>query len=229
MKIEKKKVARNKPLPSAAKNAIVGLLGMTAVISLGACENVSSADSDEEPLDGDVFIPPNNQKNPQSSSETATQTSSSSQIVDIPLSHEPLSSSTIEALSSVAQTTSSSTIKTTSSSAEKLSPKYSSSYISSGVSSAMHPIRSSSSAADSTTSAQQSSSSQADSTEPSSSDAQTNSSNSIAQPSSSASHPVPPSVDCQMDSTGLRVIMCHDDGRGMIASMVSTYDISEIM
>ena len=62
-----------------------------------------------------------------------------------------------------------------------------------------------------------------------SSDAQTNSSNSITQPSSSASHPVPPSVDCQMDSTGLRVIMCHDDGRGMIASMVSTYDISEII
>lgn len=228
MKIEKKKVARNKPLPSAAKNAIVGLLGMTAVISLGACENGSSADSDEEPLGGDVFIPPNNQKNPQSSSETATQTSSSSQIVDIPLSHEPLSSSAIEALSSVAQISSSSTIKTTSS-AEKLSPEYSSSYISSGVSSAMHPIRSSSSAADSTTSAQQSSSSQADSTEPSSSDAQTNSSNSIAQPSSSASHPVPPSVDCQMDSTGLRVIMCHDDGRGIIASMVSTYDMSEIM
>jgi len=103
MNIEKKKVAKNKPLSSSAKSAIVGLLGMTAAISLGACENGSSADSDDEPLDGDVFIPPNNQKNPQSSSETATQTSSSSQIVDIPLSHEPLSSSAIEALSSAAR------------------------------------------------------------------------------------------------------------------------------
>ena len=258
MRIEKKKVARNNPLSPAAKSAIAGLLGMAAAISLGACENGSSADSEEEPLGGDVYIPTNDQKDNPSSSETP-QTSSSSQIVDIPLSHEPLSSSVVEALSSVAQTASSSSIKTASSSAEKPSQKYSSSYVSSGVSSAMHPIRSSSSAtissssaADSSTSVStpQSSSSQAESSVPSSSEAQTsssseapisssqvssnsvesNSSSSITQPqSSSSSLNLPFSTNCTTDSTGLRVIMCHDEHGGMMGSMVSTYDMSEII
>ena len=239
MRIEKKKVARNNPLSPAAKSAIAGLLGMAAAISLGACENGSSADSEEEPLGGDVYIPTNDQKDIPSSSET-TQTSSSSQIIDIPLSHEPLSSSAIEALSSVAQTASSSSIKTASSSAEKPSQKYSSSYyVSSGVSSAMHPIQSSSSAtissssaADSSTSVTtpQSSSSQAESSVPSSSETQTSSSSSTTQlPASSSSLNLPFSTNCTTDSTGLRVIMCHDEHGGMMGSMVSTYDMSEII
>ena len=50
--------------------------------------------------------------------------------------------------------------------------------------------------------------------------------------SSSSDTVVPPwprERTCEMvDSTGIHVIMCHDDDRGMIASMVSTYEMLDL-
>ncbi|MBR4785478.1 MAG: hypothetical protein IK012_09550 [Fibrobacter sp.] len=123
MKIEKKGVFGNKPLSTAAKRAIAATLGITAAFTLNACDDSTSAKDDSpEPLGGIVvpdYIPPdlNNSSEAASSSsqaETAPSSSSltegpasSSQTIDIPLSHEPVSSSLMEAISSALESSSS--------------------------------------------------------------------------------------------------------------------------
>lgn len=135
MKIEKRKVSQNKVLSLAAKSAIAAALGMSATLALSACDDSSSARSDdnqeplggivvpEEPLYPDSILPPETgssscQKETTPSSSTLTEEpanssqvenapSSSSKIVDIPLSQEALSSEAVEALSSAAESSSS--------------------------------------------------------------------------------------------------------------------------
>ena len=87
MKIEKKIVKNSAKLSIAAKSAIAASFGIAAV-ALTACEESATAASPAQ--DPETGAP-------------ETETSSSSSVVDIPLSHEALSSSAVEALSSAAE------------------------------------------------------------------------------------------------------------------------------
>ena len=88
MKIEKKIVKNSAKLSLAAKSAIAASFGIAAV-ALTACEESgTSAAPDSTDLED-----PN----------TGSETPSSSSVADIPLSHEALSSSAVEALSSAAE------------------------------------------------------------------------------------------------------------------------------
>ena len=92
MKIEKKIVKNSTKLSIAAKSAIAASFGIAAV-ALTACEESATAASPAQ--DPETGAP-------------ETETPSSSSVVDIPLSHEALSSSAVEALSSAAEPLSSS-------------------------------------------------------------------------------------------------------------------------
>ena len=87
MKIEKKIVKNSAKLSLAAKSAIAASFGIAAV-ALTACEESATAAS---PAQNHETGAPENE------------TPSSSSVVDIPLSHEALSSSAVEALSSAAE------------------------------------------------------------------------------------------------------------------------------
>ena len=180
MKIEKKKVIGNSRLSKATKAGVASLLGMSAILMSGCLD-----DAESSPVAGPIEPDNNTPKSPENTS--------SSSVVDIPLSHERLSSEAIEALSS-------SSVQTPS---KRSSSSY---YISSGVSSASLPIPNSSSAAKPTSSATPPASS---ATEPASSAANSSSSSNVESPASSSSG-------------------CHDDDRGMIASMVSTYEMLDL-
>ena len=92
MKIEKKIVKNGAKLSLAAKSAIAASFGIAAV-ALTACEESGTAAAPENP---DL----ENHDKKVTDSETP---SSSSKVVDIPLSHTAISSSVIEALSSAAE------------------------------------------------------------------------------------------------------------------------------
>lgn len=205
MKIEKKKVTGNSRLSSATKAGVASLLGMSAVLMSGC-----TGDAESGQVVGPVE-PDNNNPNSSDDSETP-EIQSSSSVVDIPLSHERLSSSVFEEFSS---------------SATQPSKRSSSSYyISSGVSSASLPIPNSSSAAKPTSSATPPASS---ATEPASSAANSSSSSNVESPASSSSGntvvPPYPRMCETVDSTGIHVIMCHDDDDFPLVSMVSTYEM----
>ena len=95
MKIEKKIVKNSAKLSIAAKSAIAASLGIAAV-ALTACEESATAASPAQ--------------NPETGAPE-NETPSSSSVVDIPLSHEALSSSAVEALSSAAEPLSSSSFE----------------------------------------------------------------------------------------------------------------------
>ena len=118
MKIEKKKVSQNKILSTAAKSAFAATFGMAAAFTLNACDDSTSANSEQ----GDDTVTPNPESSaqvepgssaitegPAASSQVESTQSSSSKVVDIPLSHESLSSEALEALSSAAEPGSSET------------------------------------------------------------------------------------------------------------------------
>ena len=91
MKIEKKIVKNSAKLSLAAKSAIAASFGIAAV-ALTACEE-----------SGDVAAPdPTDLEKPETGAPE-TESPSSSSVVDIPLSHEALSNSAVEALSSAAE------------------------------------------------------------------------------------------------------------------------------
>ena len=186
MKIEKKKVTGNSCLSNTAKAGVASLLGMSAVFMSGC---LSDAESGQ--VAGPIE-PDNNNPNSSDASQSPENTSSSS-VVDIPLSHERLSSEVVEALSS-------SSVQTPSSSSENLAS-----------SSSETPISSSEKAV--------------------SSSSESSSSTFVEHVRSSSSDTVVPPYPrmCEtVDSTGIHVIMCHDDDRGMIASMVSTYEMLDL-
>ena len=95
MKIEKKIVKNCAKLSIAAKSAIAASFGIAAV-ALTACEESATATSPAQ--NPETGVPEN-------------ETPSSSSVVDIPLSHEALSSSAVEALSSAAEPLSSSSFE----------------------------------------------------------------------------------------------------------------------
>jgi len=203
MKIEKKKVSGNARLSKATKAGAATLLGMTSVF-MAACV------SDSDPESGTPMAP----VEPTSSSDNSAgpENTSSSSIIDIPLSHERLSSSVEEALSSSAEKLSSSSIIPTSSSGG---------YHAFSSSIATQPSSSSEAAPASSSEESPASSSSVQS--------EKNSSSSVRQAPSSSSINYPFERQCEMvDSTGIKVIMCRDDDRGMMASMVSTYEMSDM-
>ncbi|WP_407457455.1 hypothetical protein [Fibrobacter sp.] len=99
MKIEKKIVKNSAKLSLAAKSAIAASLGIAAV-TLTACEESGTAAAPDQT---DI-------ENPETGAPE-NETPSSSSVVDIPLSHEALSSSAVEALSSAAEPLSSSSFE----------------------------------------------------------------------------------------------------------------------
>lgn len=188
MKIEKKKVTARINFSNAAKTTIAATFGLASVAAISGCND-----------DSDSIVGPAQGPTPASSNASE----SSSSVQDIPLSHEAISSSVLEALSSATQPSKTS----------------SSSYISSGVSSASRPAPISSSAAEPTSSA----------TEPASSAAEPTSSSNVENPASSSSSDtvVPPwPRECEkIDSMGVNVIMCNDYKDMPMVSMVSTYEL----
>lgn len=201
MKIEKKKVSEKLQLSKATKVSAATLLGMTSVF-MAACVSDSEAESGA----------PMGPVEPTSSSDNSAgpETTSSSSIIDIPLSHERLSSSVEEALSS---------------SAEKLSSSSSDMIMEAGV---IPPYIDFPGESSSSSEVSESSSSE---TLPASSSEKTPASSSSVQTekNSSSSINYPFERQCEMvDSTGIKVIMCRDDDRGMMASMVSTYEMSDM-
>ena len=200
MKIEKKKVTARINFSNAAKTTIAATFGLASVAAISGCND-----------DSDSIVGPAQGPTPASSSVNANVNESSSSVVDIPLSHEAISSSVFEELSS---------------SATQPSKTSSSSYVSSGVSSASRPVPISSSAADPTSSATEPASS---ATTPASSAAEPTSSSNVENPASSSSSDtvVPPwPRECEkIDSMGVNVIMCNDYKDMPMVSMVSTYEI----
>lgn len=196
MKIEKKKVTGNSRLSNATKAGVASLLGMSAVLMSGC---LSDAESGQ--VAGPIE-PDNNNPNSSDASQSPENTSSSS-VVDIPLSHEHLSSEVVEALSS-------SSVQTPSSSSENIASSSSET-----PSSSSEEAVSSSSESSSSTFVEH-----------------VRSSSSIKEESRSSSSdtliPPYPRMCETVDSTGIHVIMCHDDDRGMIASMVSTYEMLDL-
>ena len=194
MKIEKKIVSDKSSLSYKAKAGIATLLGMSAVF-MSAC-------NDDNPVSGQMLVPT---EGPSSSdSSTDPQNTSSSSAIDIPLSHESLSSEAVEALSSASEKSMSTPVETSSSATAPAS-------------SAAEPA-SSAEAPTSSATLQNSSANDAAS------------SSSVESPASSNSIFTPPNNNsCETtDSTGVKVILCQDDGRGLMASMVSTYDMSDL-
>lgn len=131
MKIEKRKITGNKQLSAAAKSAIAATLGIAAAFTLNACDDSSSPTSGQvaEPIDNssssEDSVLPDSANSPETTSsvsqtegaasssqvenlnQSETAPSSSSKIVDIPLSQEPVSSSVAEAISSLMESSSS--------------------------------------------------------------------------------------------------------------------------
>ena len=115
MKIEKRKVSCSKPFSAAVKSAIAASFGIAAAFTLNACDDSTSASSEQG---GDTVTEPESSAQVEPGSSAATEgaatssqaeskQSSSSKVVDIPLSHEPLSSEAVEALSAAAESSSS--------------------------------------------------------------------------------------------------------------------------
>lgn len=188
MKIEKKKVTGNSRLSSATKAGVASLLGMSAILTSGC---LSDAESGQ--VIGPVE-PDNNNPNSSDASETP-EIQSSSSVVDIPLSHEHLSSEAIEALSS-------SSVQTPSSSS-------------------VAPIQSSSSEKAVSSTSESSSSTFVEKPRSSSSVKEESSSSTEVVPPWVG----PGRNCNYIDSMGVNVIMCHDDDDFQLVSMVSTYEM----
>ena len=183
MKIEKKKVTGNSCLSKATKAGVASLLGMSAILMSGCLD-----DAESSPVAGPIE-PDNNNPNSSDASETP-EIQSSSSVVDIPLSHERLSSEVVEALSS-------SSVQTPSSSSENIASSSSET-----PSSSSEKVVSSSSESSSSTFVEHVRSSSSDTVVP----------------------PYPRMCET-VDSTGIHVIMCHDDEDFPLVSMVSTYEM----
>ncbi len=188
MKIEKKKVTGNSRLSNATKAGVASLLGMSAVLMSGCLGEAESGQ-----VIGPVE-PDNNNPNSSDASETP-EIQSSSSVVDIPLSHERLSSEAIEALSS-------SSVQTPSSSS-------------------VAPIQSSSSEKTVSSSSESSSSTFVEKPRSSSSVKEESSSSTEVVPPWVG----PGRNCNYIDSMGVNVIMCHDDDDFPLVSMVSTYEM----
>lgn len=203
MKIEKKIVRNSATLSLAAKSAIAASLGIAAV-ALTACEESGSLAAPEQP----------DLENPETGAPK-TETPSSSSVVDIPLSHEALSSSAVEALSSAAEPLSSSSF-------EEPYPPPEAGTIAAPTDEDIYGPNSSSS------SEEEAQSSSAEEPVPLAGDpiVEESSSSEAEQPSSSSvnTHEACP----ENDPWCIQVHMCNNEDGCMAASMVSTYERSDI-
>jgi len=207
VKIEKRRVSQNKVLSFATKSAIAAALGMSASLALSACDDSSSAKDDEEatpgPLGGDVA--PEEQDIIRSSSSEST----------------PEPSSQEQAPASSCQVDNSSPAETALSSSSN----------SIDIPLSQEPV--SSSLMDAISSALESSSS---ATEPTSSETVPESSSEAVEPTSSASQPTEQELKdaCQGSPGGTSVdigghlYLCPDNGGGMLFSMISTFERSDV-
>ena len=199
MKIEKKIVKNSAKLSLAAKSAIAASFGIAAV-ALTACEESATAASPAQ--------------NPETGAPE-NETPSSSSVVDIPLSHEALSSSAVEALSSAAEPLSSSSF-------EEPYPPPEAGTIAAPTDEDIYGPNSSSS------SEEEAQSSSAEEPVPLAGDpiVDESSSSEVEQPSSSSVdiHEVCP----DNDPWCIQVHMCNNEDGCMAASMVSTYERSDI-
>lgn len=199
MKIEKKIVKNSAKLSIAAKSAIAASFGIAAV-ALTACEESATAASPAQ--------------NPETGAPE-NETPSSSSVVDIPLSHEALSSSAVEALSSAAEPLSSSSF-------EEPYPPPEAGTIAAPTDEDIYGPNSSSS------SEEEAQSSSAEEPVPLAGDpiVEESSSSEVEQPSSSSVdiHEVCP----DNDPWCIQVHMCNNEDGCMAASMVSTYERSDI-
>ena len=195
MKIEKKIVKNSAKLSIAAKSAIAASFGIAAV-ALTACEESATAATPAQ--DPETGAPEN-------------ETPSSSSVVDIPLSHEALSSSAVEALSSAAEPLSSSSF-------EEPYPPPEAGTIAAPTDEDIYGPNSSSS------SEEEAQSSSAEEPVPLAGDPiiEESSSSEVEQPSSSSVdiHEVCP----DNDPFCIQVHMCNNEDGCMVASMVSTYE-----
>ena len=195
MKIEKKIVKNSAKLSIAAKSAIAASFGIAAV-ALTACEESATAASPAQ--------------NPETGAPE-NETPSSSSVVDIPLSHEALSSSAVEALSSAAEPLSSSSF-------EEPYPPPEAGTIAAPTDEDIYGPSSSSS------SEEEAQSSSAEEPVPVAGDpiVEESSSSEVEQPSSSSVdiHEVCP----DNDPFCIQVHMCNNEDGCMVASMVSTYE-----
>ena len=203
MKIEKKIVRNSATLSLAAKSAIAASLGIAAV-ALTACEESGSLAAPEQP----------DLENPETGAPK-TETPSSSSVVNIPLSHEALSSSAVEALSSAAEPLSSSSF-------EEPYPPPEAGTIAAPTDEDIYGPNSSSS------SEEEAQSSSAEEPVPLAGDpiVEESSSSEAEQPSSSSvnTHEACP----ENDPWCIQVHMCNNEDGCMAASMVSTYERSDI-
>lgn len=199
MKIEKKIVKNSAKLSIAAKSAIAASFGIAAV-ALTACEESATAASPAQ--------------NPETGAPE-NETPSSSSVVDIPLSHEALSSSAVEALSSAAEPLSSSSFE------EPYPPPEAGTIAAPTDEDIYGPNSSSSSEAEAQ-------SSSAEEPVPLAGDpiVEESSSSEVEQPSSSSVdiHEVCP----DNDPWCIQIHMCNNEDGCMAASMVSTYERSDI-
>lgn len=205
MKIEKKIVRNSATLSLAAKSAIAASLGIAAV-ALTACEE-----------SGDVAAPdPTDLEKPETGAPE-TESPSSSSVVDIPLSHEALSSSAVEALSSAAEPLSSSSF-------EEPYPPPEAGTIAAPTDEDIYGPNSSSS------SEEEAQSSSAEEPVPLAGDPiiveEESSSSEAEQPSSSSVNTL--QACSENDPWCIQVHMCNNEDGCMAASMVSTYERSDI-
>jgi len=205
MKIEKKIVRNSATLSLAAKSAIAASFGIAAV-ALTACEE-----------SGDVAAPdPTDLEKPETGAPE-TESPSSSSIVDIPLSHEALSSSAVEALSSAAEPLSSSSF-------EEPYPPPEAGTIAAPTDEDIYGPNSSSS------SEEEAQSSSAEEPVPLAGDPiiveEESSSSEAEQPSSSSVNTL--QACSENDPWCIQVHMCNNEDGCMAASMVSTYERSDI-
>lgn len=199
MKIEKKIVRNSATLSLAAKSAIAASLGIAAV-ALTACEESGSlAAPDQTDIENPETGAPENE------------TPSSSSVVDIPLSHEALSSSAVEALSSAAEPLSSSSF-------EEPYPPPEAGTIAAPTDEDIYGPSSSSS------SEEEAQSSSAEEPVPLAGDPiiEESSSSEVEQPSSSSVNLNEVCPD--NDPFCIQVHMCNNEDGCMVASMVSTYE-----
>lgn len=205
MKIEKKIVRNSATLSLAAKSAIAASLGIAAV-ALTACEESGTAAAPDQ----------TNLENPETGAPE-NETPSSSSVVDIPLSHEALSSSAVEALSSAAEPLSSSSF-------EEPYPPPEAGTIAAPTDEDIYGPNSSSS------SEEEAQSSSAEEPVPLAGDPiiveEESSSSEAEQPSSSSVNTL--QACSENDPWCIQVHMCNNEDGCMAASMVSTYERSDI-
>lgn len=205
MKIEKKIVRNSATLSHAAKSAIAASLGIAAV-ALTACEESGSLAAPEQ----------TDLENPETGAPE-NETPSSSSVVDIPLSHEALSSSAVEALSSAAEPLSSSSF-------EEPYPPPEAGTIAAPTDEDIYGPNSSSS------SEEEAQSSSAEEPVPLAGDPiiveEESSSSEAEQPSSSSVNTL--QACSENDPWCIQVHMCNNEDGCMAASTVSTYERSDI-